>query len=207
MFGKSIHAPNSDVMRTGKTSTVYGSMQFLKNGVTPQDYQGDILVPFPVESALSGVQRLLAPDETLWYRRMFRHQTRGGHRTHLHFEAVDYECTVYINGKDIGSHKGSSDPFTFDITDALQPGDNQLAVSVVDQTAPSQTLGKQSLQPKGIYYTRVSGIWQTVWLEDVPERHFHMVKMKPRIAEGTLRVLPTLEGAAVEVRAHCDHCP
>ena len=165
-----------------------------QNGVTPQDYQGDILVPFPVESALSGVQRLLAPDETLWYRRMFRHQTRGGHRTHLHFEAVDYESTVYLNGEKIGSHKGSSNPFTFDITDALQPGDNELTVSVVDQTAPSQTLGKQSLQPKGIYYTRVSGIWQTVWLEDVPERHFRMVKMKPRIAEGTLRVLPTLEG-------------
>ncbi|MCP4944394.1 MAG: glycoside hydrolase family 2, partial [Planctomycetaceae bacterium] len=128
-----------------------------QNGVTPQGYQGDVLVPFPVESALSGVQRLLAPDEMLWYRRMFRHQTRGGHRTHLHFEAVDYECTVYVNGKKIGSHKGSSDPFTFDITDALRPGENELVVSVVDQTAPSQTLGKQSLQPKGIYYTRVSG--------------------------------------------------
>ena len=111
----------------------------------PHDYQGDILVPFPIESALSGVQRLLAPDETLWYRRMFTHQTRGGHRTHLHFEAVDYECTVYLNGKKIGSHKGSSDPFKFDITDVLRPGDNELTVSVIDQTAPSQTLGKQSL--------------------------------------------------------------
>jgi beta-galactosidase len=169
-----------------------------QNGAMPHDYQGDILVPFPIESALSGVQRLLAPDETLWYRRMFTHQTRGGHRTHLHFEAVDYECTVYLNGKKIGSHKGSSDPFKFDITDALRPGDNELTVSVIDQTAPSQTLGKQSLKPKGIYYTRVSGIWQTVWLEDVPQRHFRMVKMKPRIAESTLRVLPTLEGKPLE---------
>ena len=165
-----------------------------KSDQIPNVYQGDILVPFPLESALSGVRRLLAPDETLWYRRMFQHQTPKGHRTHLHFEAVDYECTVYLNGIKIGSHKGSSDPFKFDITDALQPGDNDLAVSVTDKTAPSQTLGKQALNPKGIYYTRVSGIWQTVWLEDVPERHFRMVKMKPRIAEGTLRVLPTLEG-------------
>jgi beta-galactosidase/beta-glucuronidase len=160
----------------------------------PQVYQGDILVPFPVESALSGVQRLLSPDETLWYRRVFQHQTPKGHRTHLHFEAVDYECTVYLNGMRIGSHRGSSDPFKFDITDSLQSGENELVVSVMDPTAPSQTLGKQSLKPKGIYYTRVSGIWQTVWLEDVPARHFRMVKMKPRIAEGTLRVLPTLEG-------------
>ena len=164
----------------------------------PQAYQGDILVPFAVESALSGVQRLLAPDETLWYRRILRHQTPAGHRTHLHFEAVDYECTVYLNGATIGSHKGSSDPFKFDITNSLQAGENELVVNVIDRTDPSQTLGKQSLKPKGIYYTRVSGIWQTVWLEDVPERHFRMVKMKPRIAEGTLRVLPTLDGEPLE---------
>lgn len=164
----------------------------------PQAYQGDILVPFAVESALSGVQRLLAPDETLWYRRILRHQTPAGHRTHLHFEAVDYECTVYLNEAKVGSHKGSSDPFKFDITDSLQAGENELVVNVIDRTDPSQTLGKQSLKPKGIYYTRVSGIWQTVWLEDVPERHFRMVKMKPRIAEETLRVLPTLDGEPLE---------
>ena len=164
----------------------------------PQAYQGDILVPFAVESALSGVQLLLAPDETLWYRRILRHQTPAGHRTHLHFEAVDYECSVYLNGAKIGSHKGSSDPFKFDITNSLQAGENELVVNVIDLTDPSQTLGKQSLKPKGIYYTRVSGIWQTVWLEDVPERHFRMVKMKPRIAEGTLRVLPTLDGEPLE---------
>jgi beta-galactosidase len=169
-----------------------------KSDRIPQLYEGDILVPFPVESALSGVRRLLAPDETLWYRKRLSHQTPEGHRTHLHFEAVDYACTVYLNGTEVGSHTGSSDPFKFDITETLRPGDNELVVRVVDATAPSQTLGKQSLKPKGIYYTRVSGIWQTVWLEDVPNRHFRMVKMKPRIAEGTLRVLPTLQGVALE---------
>ena len=164
----------------------------------PQQYDGDILVPYPIESALSGVQRMLEPEETLWYRRTFQHQTPDGHRTHLLFEAVDYECTVVINGKEVGSHVGSSDPFKFDITDVLRDGENELVVRVIDRTAPSQTLGKQTLEPKGIYYTRVSGIWQTVWLEDVPERHFRMVKMKPRIAEGTLRVLPTLSGQPLE---------
>ena len=160
----------------------------------PPVFDGEILVPFAVESALSGVRRLLQPDETLWYRRNLRHQTPEGHRTHLHFEAVDYACTVYLNGAEVGSHTGSSDPFKFDITQALRSGDNELVVRVIDRTAPSQTLGKQALKPKGIYYTRVSGIWQTVWLEDVPNRHFRMVKMKPRITEGTLRVLPTLQG-------------
>lgn len=160
----------------------------------PPVFDGEILVPFAVESALSGVGRLLQPDETLWYRRNLRHQTPEGHRTHLHFEAVDYACTVYLNGAEVGSHTGSSDPFKFDITQALRSGDNELVVRVIDRTAPSQTLGKQALKPKGIYYTRVSGIWQTVWLEDVPNRHFRMVKMKPRITEGTLRVLPTLQG-------------
>ena len=169
-----------------------------KSDRLPQLYDGDILVPFPVESALSGVRRLLAPDETLWYRKRLSHQTPEGHRTQLHFEAVDYACTVYLNGTEVGSHTGSSDPFKFDITEALRSGDNELVVRVVDKTAASQTLGKQSLNPKGIYYTRVSGIWQTVWLEDVPNRHFSMVKMKPRIAAGTLRVLPTLKGVPLK---------
>ena len=160
----------------------------------PEQFDGQILVPYPVESVLSGVGRLLEPHETLWYHRSFKHETPQGHQTHLHFEAVDYQCVVYLNGKKVGSHVGSSDPFKFDVTNELRKGNNELVVRVVDRTAPSQTLGKQTLNPKGIYYTRVSGIWQTVWLEDVPERHFRMVKMKPRITEGTLRVLPTLAG-------------
>jgi beta-galactosidase len=164
----------------------------------PNDYDGEILVPYSVESALSGVKHLLDPKETLWYRRSLKHQTPDGHRTLLHFEAVDYECTVFINGKELGNHIGSSDPFRFDITDALVDGHNEIIVRVIDKTAPNQTLGKQSLKPKGIYYTRVSGIWQTVWIEDVPERSIASVKMKPRIKEGTLRVLPTLAGPRMD---------
>lgn len=105
---------------------------------------------------------------------------------------------MFVNGKEIGRHVGSSDPFSFDITDAVIDGTNDLTVKVIDKTAPNQTLGKQTLNPKGIYYTRVSGIWQTVWLEDVPVRNIASVKMKPRLKEGTLRVLPTLGGDPVD---------
>lgn len=163
----------------------------------PGTFDGTILVPFAIESALSGVGHLLEPDEVLWYRRTFSHSTPDEHRTLLNFEAVDYECTVYMNGKEVGRHIGSSDPFKFDVTDAMQDGENELIVRVIDKTAPEQTLGKQTLKPKGIYYTRVSGIWQTVWLEDLPTRHIASVKMKPRIGEGTLRVLPTLAGMPI----------
>ncbi len=163
----------------------------------PKSFAGKILVPYPIESALSGVRRLLQPDEVLWYHRELEHQTPAGHRTQLRFEAVDYEMVLFVNGTEVGRHIGSSDPFAFDITDTLAAGKNELLVKVIDKTAPNQTLGKQKLDPKGIYYTRVSGIWQTVWLEDVPVRNIASVKMKPRIKEGTLRVLPTLGGTPI----------
>lgn len=166
--------------------------------VQPRKWDGKILVPYAIESALSGVGHLLKPDEVLWYRREFVHPIPEGYRTLVHFEAVDYDAEVSINGSSVGRHIGSSDPFSFDITDQLKAGRNELTVRVIDKTAPDQTLGKQKLQPKGIYYTRVSGIWQTVWLEDVPTRHVASVKMKPRLREGTLRVLPTLGGSAVK---------
>ncbi|MEM6364547.1 MAG: sugar-binding domain-containing protein, partial [Planctomycetota bacterium] len=134
----------------------------------PQQPDGEILVPFAIESKLSGVGRLLEPNEKLWYRRVIRHQTPSGHRTQLRFEAVDYKTEVFINGRVVGSHIGSSDHFAFDITDHLTGGDDELVVAVIDETGQWQTLGKQTRRPKGIYYTRVSGIWQTVWLEDVP---------------------------------------
>ncbi|TWT72030.1 glycoside hydrolase family 2 protein [Crateriforma conspicua] len=164
----------------------------------PDQADGKILVPFCIESTLSGVGRLLQPNETLWYKRTFTHQPIEGKRTHLHFEAVDYQTTVFVNGQEVGQHIGSSDPFRFDVTDAVHEGDNEIVVQVIDETAPHQTLGKQTKNPKGIYYTRVSGIWQTVWLEQVPERHIAGVKMKPRLHEDTLRVLPTLAGPKID---------
>ncbi len=192
--------PRPQFRRQDKWKNLNGLWDYavVKGTEKPSSYDGRILVPFAIESALSGVGHLLSPDETLWYRRTLEHSTPAGHRTLLHFEAVDYECTVFVNGTEIGKHVGSSDPFRFDITAALKSGSNDLIVRVVDRTAPEQTLGKQTLEPKGIYYTRVSGIWQTVWLEDVPNRHIAMVKMKPRISEGTLRVLPTLSGKPIE---------
>lgn len=164
----------------------------------PDSFSGQILVPFAIEAPLSGVGHLLQPDEVLWYRRSIDPPRHKGHRTILHFEAVDYDSEVFINGRSVGKHIGSSDPFSFDITDALQDERNELVVRVIDKTAVPQTRGKQKLEPKGIYYTRVSGIWQTVWMESVPERRIKSIKMKPRLADGTLRVLPTLTGPPLE---------
>jgi beta-galactosidase len=190
--------PRPQFIRVGKWQNLNGLWQYaITKKEKPESFDGEILVPFCVESALSGVQRLLQPDEVLWYHREFEHQTPDAHRTHLRFEAVDYETAVTVNGIEVGRHTGGSDPFSFDITDALNPGTNRVLVKVIDKTAPNQTLGKQTLNPKGIYYTRVSGIWQTVWLEDVPLRNIASVKMKPRIKEGTLRVLPTLGGTPI----------
>lgn len=138
-----------------------------------------ICVPFPIESALSGVQKRLAPNQTLWYRRtfnadelIFRDPNPAPHqatRLLLHFGAVDYQATVYLNGHEVGSHTGGYDPFTLDLTDHLAPDDPQeLIVRVQDPTDTStQPRGKQTLNPHGIWYTAVSGIWQTVWLEPV----------------------------------------
>lgn len=164
----------------------------------PSEFDGKILVPYPIESALSGVGHLLEPDEVLWYRRTIDHQPPENHRTLLHFEAVDYDTLVTLNGKEVARHIGGSDPFSVDITEHLSDEQNELVVRVIDKTSPTQLRGKQTLDPKGIYYTRVSGIWQTVWLEDVPQRHIAMTKMKPRIGEETLRVLPTLAGPPIE---------
>ncbi len=190
--------PRPQFIREGKWKNLNGLWDYaITKKEQPESFDGKILVPFSIESALSGVGHLLQPDEVLWYHRKLEHQTPKGHRTHLRFEAVDYETVVFVNGTEVGRHIGSSDPFSFDITDALKAGTSSLLVKVIDKTASNQTLGKQALKPKGIYYTRVSGIWQTVWLEDVPVRNIASVKMKPRIKEGTLRVLPTLGGTPI----------
>lgn len=165
-----------------------------KSRKRPRKFDGPILVPFAIEAPLSGVEHLLEPDEVLWYRRTFQAQVAPENRLLLHFEAVDYETEVFVNGRSVGTHVGSNDPFTFDITDSVSDGENELIVRVVDQTSITQTRGKQTLTPKGIYYTRVSGIWQTVWMETVPARYIASIKMKPRLYNQTLRVLPTLAG-------------
>ncbi|MGA2257278.1 MAG: sugar-binding domain-containing protein, partial [Thermoguttaceae bacterium] len=158
----------------------------------PVRFEGNILVPYPIESALSGVMKPLRPSERLWYRRTFSipQKWRDG-RILLHFGAVDWETTVFVNGRNLGSHRGGYDPFTFDITAALRKEDQQeITVSVWDPTDASwQLRGKQTLHPGGAAYTACSGIWQTVWLEPVPKCSVESLHLIPDVASGTLKVV------------------
>jgi len=155
-----------------------------KDEPNPSNFDGQILVPFPVESALSGVAKPVGPENRLWYRRTFQIPAKWkGKRVLLHFGAVDWEATVWINGKELGTHRGGYDPFTFDITDALKDsGKQEIVLSVWDPTdAGSQPRGKQVRKPHGIWYTAVTGIWQTVWLEPVPEAYIRSIKVEPDV--------------------------
>lgn len=155
----------------------------------PEIFDGKILVPFCVESELSGVQKPLLPSQRLWYRQTFFVEVGTGKRVLLHFGAVDDECDVWVNGRHVGEHRGGYLPFTFDITDALVDGENELTISVWDPTdAGMQQRGKQVLNPKGIWYTPVSGIWQTVWLEVVPEVSIESLKLTPDLDSESLSV-------------------
>lgn len=129
----------------------------------PKQWQGRIRVPFCLESKLGGVQKALRKDQALWYRRTFT--VAAAERTLLNFEAVDYRCQVMVNGKQAGGHRGGNTPFTLDITDRVRVGENEVVVRVEDEQEGFQLRGKQTLDPRGIWYTQVSGIWQTVWLE------------------------------------------
>ena len=154
-----------------------------KDAQQPDQWDGRILVPFAVESALSGVMKAVAPDQKLWYRRTFESpDMTGGSRLLLHFGAVDWQCTVWINGQEAGSHTGGYDPFTFDITDQLRSGENEIVLAVLDPTDRGwQPRGKQVLKPHGIMYTAVTGIWQTAWLETVPATYIESLKIVPDI--------------------------
>lgn len=144
----------------------------------PETWDGEILVPFCLESKLGGVRRFLEPDDALWYRRTFQVIPKPGRRVWLNFEAVDYDSRVSVNGHEVGQHRGGNDPFSFDITAAVRPGDNELIVRVEDRTEAWQLNGKQRLNPEGIFYTQVSGIWQTVWLEETGESAITAVKLE-----------------------------
>ena len=167
--------------------------------ITPRDaleverWAGSILVPFCPESALSGVGRLVEPTEALWYRRDLPPPV-AGKRSLLHFEALDYEATIWVNRREIGRHKGGHTPFTLDLTDALATETNELIVRVHDATGGYQLHGKQRLENRSIWYTRVTGIWQTVWLEHVPERHIAGLSFESDLDSGTIRVTPELAG-------------
>ena len=160
----------------------------------PSEWQGKILVPFAVESALSGVKKPFKPDEVLWYRRAFEAKPESGRRYLLNFEAVDYQSKIWVNGQEVGRHTGGNLPFSFDITSALKSGPNTVTVRVTDATDTAfQLHGKQRLKPGGIWYTSVSGIWQTVWLEEVPQLHITRLKITPRI-DGTVAIRLSVDG-------------
>ncbi|QOJ00292.1 MAG: hypothetical protein HRU70_07245 [Phycisphaeraceae bacterium] len=151
-----------------------------------------ILVPFPVESSLSGVAQRLGPDDTLIYQRTFTIPDgwrSDHHRVRLLFGAVDWHARVSVNGAPVGEHKGGFDPFSFDITAHLALGDNTLAVEVKDPTdAGGQPRGKQWSTPHGIWYTPSSGIWQTVWLEPVPRVEIGGLHVTTQTDPPTVRV-------------------
>ena len=157
----------------------------------PAQFDGLILVPYPIESALSGVMKPLRPDQRLWYRRTFTLPPDwAGQRVLLHFGAVDWETTVWLNGRMLGSHRGGFDPFTFDITQSVKSeGTQELVVAVWDPTDTSwQLRGKQTLHPGGSAYTASSGIWQTVWLEPVPQTSVESLHLTPDLAAGVLKL-------------------
>jgi len=153
-------------------------------------YNDEILVPFAIESALSGVAKTFTPEDKLWYRREFTlNADSKGKQTLLHFGAVDYECTVWVNNKFVGSHKGGNNSFSFDITPCLKSGIQILELSVVDPTdKESITRGKQKLNQHGIWYTPVSGIWQTVWLESVYQTYIRSVLPQSDITKNTVNL-------------------
>ena len=152
---------------------------------------GRILVPYCIESSLSGVGRTVAVDEYLWYHRTFSlPKSWKGNRVLLHFGAVDWKADIWVNDVKAGSHTGGYTPFSIDITDALKSGENSLIVRVWDGTDTGfQPRGKQVRKPSGIWYTSVTGIWQTVWLEPVPEQHIRNLRTTPDLDAGCIRVL------------------
>ena len=159
----------------------------------PQQYEGRILVPFSPETALSGVGRQLKPDEYLWYRRNLDlpgwDREKGQNRILLHFGAVDQSCEVRINGHKVKRHTGGYLPFEVDISRYAQESANELIVAVKDLSDTSyHSKGKQKLNAGGMFYTAQSGIWQTVWLEKVPETYIKEIKTVPDIEKKIIRI-------------------
>ena len=171
----------------------------------PDTYDGKILVPFPVESALSGVNESVTPGECVWYRRTFDIPDNwDADRLMLRFEACDWKTTVWVNGDKLGTHEGGFDHFAFDLSDHLQgSGPQELVVRVWDPTkSRSQPRGKQVPNPRetgGNKFTAVTGIWQTVWLEPVSEPFVRELDMVSDIDEGTLTVTTNLAGPGKDV--------
>ncbi len=180
----------------------------------PAGWDGKILVPFAIESALSGVGKTVGPDHHLWYQRTANLAKVAGKRWLLHFGAADWQATVWVNGKQVGEHKGGFDPFSFDVTDALKDGAAQeIVVRVWDPTDHAQSYiprGKQVERPGGIMYTSVTGLWQTVWAEPVPEARITGVQPVAELEKSTVRFHVSTtggDGLRAKVAIHKDGDP
>lgn len=162
-----------------------------KTAEKPAAMQGEIVVPFSPETPLSGVGHILQPDEYLWYRRSVTLPEgffRGG-RLLLHFGAVDQRCTVWVNGQEAGSHTGGYLPFALDVTELIEGDAFTLELRVTDPTdTGSLSRGKQRLKNTGIWYTPQSGIWQTVWMECVPENYLRSLCITPKPEENAVHI-------------------
>ncbi len=171
----------------------------LPETITKADtFQGRILVPYPVESALSGVKRTVGKDNKLWYQRIIQIPSSWkGQNVLLHIEASDWETRLWIDGKFIGEHRGGYDPFTFNITEFISFNEKHtLSISVWDPTSDGyQPRGKQINKPGGIFYTSVTGIWQTIWLEPVPVTFIENFKIQANIDKGSINVIPFIHQA------------
>jgi hypothetical protein len=167
----------------------------VKDDPRPTSYQGKILVPFAIESALSGVGKTVGKDSVLWYRTNFTLPSKKGGTFLLHFGAVDWETDVFINGKKVGMHQGGYDPFSFDITSYVTKNkQQQLDIRVWDPTDDGpQPRGKQVKRPHSIWYTPVTGIWQTVWVEAVPKTYISSTKQTPDIDKKNLAIQANVE--------------
>ena len=171
-------------------------------GQMVEEFDGKVLVPFCVESSLSGVQKYVGKDNELWYQREFEVPSKwNGKRIMLNFGAVDWKCDVWVNDIKVGSHTGGYTPFSMDITQALKKKGNVLKVRVWDPTDQGeQPCGKQHVKPHGIWYTPVTGIWQTVWLEPVNENHIADLKIVPDIDNHRVIVKPEITDVSADTK-------
>lgn len=174
----------------------------------PTKWQGTIVVPFPVESALSGVMKTVGPEKALWYRRTYELPRAWNSKTLLHFGASDWETTVWVNGRPLEPHRGGYDAFSYDVTSLQRPGSpatQELVVRVTDPSdAGTQPRGKQVRDPKGIWYTPTTGLWQTVWLEGVPPRFIDRLDIDATDLKGAVRITAkgeNLGGLRIEAAA------
>ncbi|MBQ7095652.1 MAG: MFS transporter [Clostridia bacterium] len=150
---------------------------------------GKILVPFPPESMLSGIKRTLKRNEHLLYCKVFELYSKPDTKTLLHFGAVDQFCVLSVNGSTVGAHQGGYLPFTFDITEHCKQGSNEIALEVWDDLDKTLPYGKQRKKRGGMWYTPVSGIWQAVWLEQVPNNYIEAIKIIPTLNSVTIETI------------------